>query len=102
MFLIDHDESKILIRQEQRRTCANNQLGITLPDHPPAATTFGHGYAGMPFGRFHAKAGLDAVDEFARKRDLWQKNQGLPSHAQAFGNSLKIHFSLPRARHTFQ
>ena len=64
MFLIDHDQPKILIGQKQSRARTNHQLRITLPHHAPTAATFGHGDAGMPFRRLHPETRFNTVDKF--------------------------------------
>ena len=102
MFLIDHDQTKVAERQEQRRPRADHQLRLTLPHHAPDAAAFGHGDARMPFGGLCAKPRLDPVQELFGQRDFRQQHQRLPPCAQRGGDRLEIDLGLARSGDTAQ
>ncbi len=70
VFLIHHDQAKVLERQEKGGARADHQLRFTLPQHLPQPAAFGHRHARMPFGGPRAKAGFHPSEEIGRQGDF--------------------------------
>ena len=96
MFFIDHDQPQVAERQEQRRPCADDQLRIPLPHHPPATAAFGHGHAGMPFGGAHPEPSLDPGQKFTGQGDFGQQYKGLSAQRQTLCHGFQIHLGFAR------
>ncbi len=56
----------------------------------------------MPFGRAHAEALREAVEELRRERDLGHQDQRLAALADRLGDRLEIDLGLARAGHAVE
>ena len=102
MFLIHDDQAKVLKRQVQRGSRADDDLRRALSHHFPAPSPFGHGHAGMPLGGTRAEARLDPRQELGGQGNFRQQDQRLPPLGQTFRDGLKVHLSLARTGHALQ
>ena len=102
MLLVDDDEAEVVEGQIQGRAGADDEPRAARPRHAPAAAALGHGEARVPFGRAGAEAGVHALDELRRERDLGQKDERLAAHPQALGHGLQVHLGLARAGDALQ
>ena len=102
MFLVDDDQPKVLKRQEQRRTGADDHLRAPRRHHPPEPAPLGLGDARMPFPGPCAEPRLDAREKFRGQRDFRQQHQRLPPAPQTVGHGFQIDLGLARAGDALQ
>ena len=97
MLFIDHDQTEIGVRQEQRRARADDDGDFALGDGFPGARAPARREFGMPLGRTRAETRGKAVEELRGERDLRHQDQALPAGADGVGHRLEINFGLARA-----
>ena len=97
VLLIDDDQAEIGIRQEQRRARAHDDARLARRDRRPGARAHARRELRVPFGRAHAEARGEAVEELRGERDLRHQDQRLPAAPDGFGDRLEIDLGLARA-----
>ena len=97
VLLIDHDQAEVGVGQEQRRARPGDKLRLAFGDGGPGAGAPARRNLRMPFGRPHAEAQREAVEELPGERDLGHQDQGLPAGADRLGDRLEIDFRFARA-----
>ena len=66
VLFIDDDEAEVGIRQKQRRARADDHAAPRRRHRMPGAGALARAELGMPFGRAHAEARREAVEELRR------------------------------------
>ena len=79
VLLIDNDEAGLGPGQEQRRARADHDLCRAVRHSAPHPLALAHLHSGMPGGRRHAEAPLDAGEKGLRQGDLGHQQQHLPT-----------------------
>ena len=97
VLLIDHDQAKVGIGQEQRRARADHHRHFARRDRGPGARALSRRDLGMPFGRTHAEALGEAIEKLRGQRDLRHQDQHLLVAPDRFGHRLEIDLGLARA-----
>ena len=77
VLLIDDDQAKIGIGQEQRRARADHHLRLAGRDRRPGARALSWRQLGMPFGGADAEPRGEAIEELRGERDLRHQDQHL-------------------------
>ena len=99
MFFINHDQAQIFKRQEQRRTCAQDQPAFTGRDLVPCPPLFRLGDIGVPQDGSHPETRRKTCQKLYTKGDFRQQHHRLLAFAQTGGNRLAKHLRLARSRH---
>ena len=100
VLLIDDNQAKIGVGQEQRRAGADHDRNLAVGDGPPGARAPARRELRMPFRRPHAEAGGEAVEELGGQRDLRHQDQALPAASDHIRHRLEIDLGLARAGDT--
>ena len=98
VLLIDHDQAEVRVGQEQRRARADHDIHLARRDRIPGARALACAKLRMPFGRPHAEALREAVEELRGERNLGHQDQRLAALADRLGDRLEIDLGLARAR----
>ena len=99
VFLIDHDQAEVRIRQEQRRARAGDDAHLAGGDGGPGTGALARREFRMPFRRPHPEAFGEAIKELSGQGDLRHQDQGLPALAHVVRGRFEIDFGLARAGH---
>ena len=97
VLLIDHDQTQVGIGQEQRRARADHHRHLARRNRGPGARALSRRDLGMPFGRTHAEALGEAIEELRGERDLRHQDQHLLVAPDRLGHRLEIDLGLARA-----
>ena len=96
MLFVDHDQSKVLKRQEQGGACANDQPGLAIGRGHPDPATLGLGDPGMPFTGPCAEPLFHALKKLDSQGDFRQQDKRLAPLAQNLCHSFEIDFRFAR------
>ena len=83
VLLIDHDQAEVGVGQKQRRARADDDAHLTRRHRRPGARAQPRRELRVPFGRAHAEALGEAVEELRGERDLRHQDQRLPAAPHA-------------------
>ncbi len=97
VFLVDHDQSEILIGEEQSRARADNRPGPSGGHIRPCSCPLALADRGMPFNRQAAEALLEAGKKLPRQGNLRQHDQNLLSLFQRARHGLEIDLRFARS-----
>ena len=97
VLFIDHNESEIGVRQEQRRARADHHRHLVRRHRGPSACARARRQLRMPFRGPRAEAGGEAVERLRGERDLRHQDQCLPLVPDIFRDALEIDFGFARA-----
>jgi hypothetical protein len=90
MLFIDHDETEIGIRQEQRRARADRDRRLARRHRRPSALAQALRELRVPFRRSHAETLAEAIEHLRRERDLRHQDQRLPALPDRFRHRFEI------------
>jgi hypothetical protein len=96
MFLIDHDQTEIGIRQKQCRARADHDRHFAVGNRAPGAGAPARRQFRMPLRRPHTEPRREAVEELRGERDLRHQDEALPAAADHLGHGFEINFRLAR------
>ena len=102
VLLIDHDQAEVGVREKQRGARADHDAHPARGDRRPGARALAGAELGMPFGRTHAEALREAVEELRRECDLGQEHQRLSPFPDRLGDRLEIDLGLARPGHAVE
>ncbi len=102
MLLIDDDESKILKRQEERRTRSRHDTDLACCHLPPQLFALFRRNVRMPFARLRSKAVFKPLQKTWPSGRFPAAGSAPACLVAALGHCLKIDFRLARACHTIQ
>ena len=102
MRLVDDDQAKVRIGQEQRGAGADGNLRLAAGNGPPRPAPLRRAEVAVPGDGCAAEASLEALQEGLGQRDLGQKDERLLPLPQAFGDRLEIDFGLAGAGHAVE
>ena len=102
VLLIDDNESKPLERQEQGRACAGDDTHLARRHAGPDAGAPAARGAGMPFGRAHAEAAGEAIEELSGERNFRHQDEHLAAGRERRRDRFEINFGLARAGDAFE
>ncbi len=88
--------------QEQRRARARHDQRLARRDGREGPLAPPPGDARMPFGRPHAEAPLEALEELRGERDLGHQDEALPALPHGLGHGLEIDLGLAGAGDALQ
>ena len=99
VLLIDDDEAEVGIGQEQRGARADHDLDLAVGGRCPGPRAHARGEAGVPFGRAHAEALREPIEELRGERDLRHEYENLAGAPDRFGDGFEIDRGLAGAGH---
>jgi len=100
--LVDDDQAKIGIRQEQRGARADDHPGAAVRKRPPVVLALGLFHTAVPGQRFGTEPGFKTIEKRLGQGDFRQQHQHLPVLPQGLGNGLEIDLGLARAGHAVE
>ena len=97
VLLIDNDETKIGIGQEQRRARADHDRDFAVGNGAPGAGALARRQFRMPLGRPGAETRGKTVEELGGQRNLRHENEALAAAADRVRHRLEINLGLAGA-----
>ena len=97
VLLVDHDETEIAPRQEQRRARPHHHFGRPRCDAEPHPLALARPDPRMPFRRLRLEPALDPFEKALGEGDFRQQQQHLPALRQRRRHRLEIDLGLARA-----
>ncbi|MPM68295.1 hypothetical protein SDC9_115226 [bioreactor metagenome] len=96
MLLVDHDQTEVGKRGEQRRTGADHDPDLSVPDAVPLRQPFAAGKAAVHHAQRVAEARPEAAHRLRRERNFRHQHDGGAPQLQRPGDGLEIDFGLAR------
>ena len=100
--LVDDDQAKSGIRQEQGGARPDDHFRATFRERPPVLLALGLFHAAVPGQRFGSEPHLETVEKWLGQRDFGQQHQHLLVLPERFGNRLEIDLGLARSGHAVE
>ena len=97
VLFVDNDQPRVFHRGEQRRACADNNVGFAIPSRQPAFEALAVVDRRMHQGDTGIEALFEAGQGLRAKVDLGDQHQRLLAGLQGFADQLQIHFGLAAA-----
>lgn len=97
VFLVDDDQSRPLQWSEQRRTGADDDVGLAIPGGEPGVEALAVGQGRMQQGDARVEAAFETRQGLRPQVDLGNQHQGLAACGQGFADQLQVDLGLAAA-----
>ena len=102
VFLVHHDDAKILAGREHRAACADDHLCLSVADAPPLIKALTCRQTRMQHRRRVAEARPEPADHLRGQRDLRHEDDGGFAHRQHMTHQADEDLCLAAARHAVE